>query len=669
MQNKGFSRELDKSFTYIENSLTTSISFEGKAPNLLIDELQFLLNSGCVIIDSPTKSFGNILPDELEVLLDCTKDFPWKQVDSKMNDARVKQKDFGPISELYRDPNLVPLRLALQNVTTAYEIGLQTGRGEWKVTIYYRSDDVSVEFWDSPEPFHEFIVKALKLVANAFHTKQQDDHTEYLERLYSKFKKSPYLESVLEAVGQRIIKHLSESNTHFAQFAENPFFLQVFLVKEPQSSDNRKHQLRFFPLEAQRGILDDPTTKEKIRENLEYKGFSSIQDAKEYITEYLWDSDRSFVGYSCDTETSLYIRNWETEPKPKGIHLLPEEKKEREIATIIMQTLRSNPPHLFTIPLFACDRVIGVVLINCAEDIDQSIKVTPVRCARNTGFIISLALRMDKLVNNLAEEKEKAAQVMSYKHATQSIMHDERSYCMELDDFLGILRNKYPAVDSDSEISPHIDRISFIVRDKLQLVNEFAESSDPIRVVPDELIYPSRLRPEPPPPELRNISVEEIKSRRSLLDKLLNRNERLKSIEIRFGDRLKDLQMIPDFEPLILTRILANLIKNSVAQARKKKIANGFINIDLEILEVNGRDYLQIKAEDNCGGFEDNTLPHRITFVNWMRYLNTQDIPRGMGFLILAKYTEATGGECLVENIEYPERGARILITIGLQAS
>src|SRR5712692_4105539 len=72
MQKKDFLRELQKSLTYIENSLTTSISFEGTASNLLIDELQFLLNCGCVAIDSPGGDFahqsggGNSLPHSLQ---------------------------------------------------------------------------------------------------------------------------------------------------------------------------------------------------------------------------------------------------------------------------------------------------------------------------------------------------------------------------------------------------------------------------------------------------------------------------------------------------------------------------------------------------------------------------------------------------------------------------
>jgi signal transduction histidine kinase len=657
--------ELQKSLTYIENSLTTSISFEGNAPNLLIDELQFLLDPGCITIDSPEGAFANILPEEKKLLLAFTERFSWDNCKGASERVVVRHKKFPRISEL-DIPNDPPLRLALIDVNGAHEFVLTSpvSNSSWKLSIYYNSDKVSIPFCEFPE-FNKYVGDALQSISKFFSPNQAKPHKK-LERLYYKFQRSHYLERVLEALRDRIVQHLSSKNRLFAQFTRDKFFLQFFLVSEDPDSADPKHWLRFFPLQDQKDEIEDPLAVERISKNLQAKNLIVPADIAKFIAEdYLWNSDRSFVGYSFDTEASLYLTNWEEEPRARGVHLSVEDQTQRSIATTIMQTLRRETPNLFIFPLFANKQTIGVAVINCPIDIDPSARVGPIRSARDLGFLISLALQTDDVVNHLQAEKEKAAQVMSYKHATQSIMHEERSYCMELESFVETLRKKYP-VDSDAEISPRIDLISFIVRDKLELVDEFAASDDPIRTVPQKFLYPS-MQTRQPPVGVADVSIEELTSIVQRLNRLYNIENRLRSIELELGASLRQTGGIADFSSLILSRVLGNLIRNSVAQAKKKDSTDARLQLSMEIIDDEQKRVLEIRAEDNCGGFEDQNTPRDITFDSWMQYLNSKKIRRGKGFLILSKYASASGGACRVENIEAPQRGARVTISIGLQ--
>jgi signal transduction histidine kinase len=665
MQKEDSLRELQKSLTYIENSLTTSISFEGNAPNLLIDELQFLLDPGCITIDSPEGTFANILPDEKQLVLAYTERFSWDDCSGASEDVNVRHKRFPRIDEV-STPHDPPLRLALKGVNVAHEFVLRSPVSDspWRLAIYCNSDKVSVPFCEFPQ-FNKLVGEALQSISRLYNPNQAPPH-EQLQRLYYTFQKSPYLESVLEALRARIVQHLSRRDGLFAPFTNDKFFLQFFLVSENSDSDSQKHWLRFFPLQDQKDEINDPTVVERIKKNLESKSLTVPTDIAKFIAEdYLWDSNRSFVGYSFDTTASLYLTNWEEEPRAKGVHLSIDDQVQRNIATAIMQTLRRETPHLFIFPLFANRQVIGVTVINCPMDIDPSARVAPIRSARDLGFLISLALETDDLVNHIQEAKERAAQVMSYKHATQSIMHEERSYCMELESFVATLREKYP-VDDDAEISPQIDLISFIVRDKLELVDEFAASDDPIRTVSKKFLYPSK-QTRQPPEGVADVSIEELTTIVQRLDRLFNTEKRLRSIDLKLGARLLQMGAVADFSSLILSRILGNLIRNSVAQAKKKNSTDARLELDMEIIDDDLRTFLQIRAEDNCGGFEDQGTPHEITFDSWMQYLNNKEIRRGKGFLILSKYASASGGTCRVDNVEHPQRGARVTITIGLQ--
>ena len=666
MRKGEFSEKLQETLICIKNCLSTSINFEGNAPGLLIDELQFLLNPGCVIIESPSESFANILPDERRVVEKCTEGFPWKQ-DAGNAGIQFNHKNFPPIGELYTGN--VPLLTRLHKVTDAFTFELQLNQNQWKVAIYCNPSNMSARFWEVPE-FFRFISEALKIVSAA-NNPYMELHDK-LRRLSSDFEESDYLEIVFRSLRDRIAEHLAKENEKFITFAKNPFFIQFFIRCPPAvaafGSENKKPSLRFFALKNQKTELNNPDIVKRIKENLKSKHLLPPPDVAKFITrDYLWDSNNAFVGYSYDTASSLYLEDWQNEPRASGIHLSPDEKEKREIATTIMQSLRDETPHLFIFPLYANKETIGAVVINCPEDIEPSTRIGPVRTSRELGFLISIAINTDDVVNHLKEEKAKAAQVQSYKHATQYVMHDERAYCRLIQVFLAELRTKYP-VDSDPAIGKYIDLISYIVEDKSQLVDEFASNDNPLHYVPEGIIYPSR-RAEP---ESSNISLDRVKEIIIQLQELFDTKKLFRPVILNFGDRLRELEMIPNLDEHILSRIFANLIKNSIAQAKSKNLKNGSLNFHLELIANDMGEYLQIKATDNCGGFNDPQIPDKITTDNWLEYMNKKYLDkgiamRGIGFLTFCKYVQSTGGQFLKKNIADPEAGAQIILTIGLK--
>jgi hypothetical protein len=669
MQKENFLRELQKSLTYIENLLTTSINFEGIAPSLLIDELQFLLNPGCIAIDSPVKSYANILPYEQELLQDCTKDFPWKEGESKMPFLQFSCKKFQPIRELYKGSE--PFRLALREVTAAYAFALQTDWGKWRVTIYCDPDSISFPFWEFLE-FFEFVTKALEFTSIIFNTTQPAQHGR-LDRLYSRVEESQYLESILENLAQRIVDHLSKANHRFAEFAKNPLFLQYFFITGDYSPESHKPWLRFFLLRNQRQRLRDSI--EIIREKLKSNGLLEPPDIEKFVTkDYRWNSDSAFVGYSCETGTSLYLSDWENEPIAKGVHLSGEEQQNRRIATTIMQALRDEPPNLLILPLFADRQAIGVLVINCPEDVELSPRILTIRSTRDVGYLLSLALQMDDLVNRIQEEKRKAAQAQSYRHVTQSLLHSEGTYCMELEAFLEQLKETGSL--KDPSLAPFVKRISYFVRDKNSLDKEFSATDDPVREIPLEFIYPTYRGIQP---ESAVIPVSYLTEMSTLLRDLFCRGrEGNLKVDSSFGSLLKSIGKIVNLEYYVVARVVANLIRNSSRVATERNIQQPKLRLTFEILRQENREVLQITAEDNCKGFSDDMLAKtkgNITFDSWSSYLNAKDkdeknkISRGMGFFMFAKYTTAIGGFCHIANILQPEKGASVELLLPLHSS
>jgi len=490
--NEDFIQKLQNSLSCIENLLFTSINFEGTPPTLLIDELQFLLNAGCVIIDCPPDvAYANILQDEKAALMSCAETYAWVEVSSGSASGflTVRWKEFPAL--VSGSPTNEPLQLALNKVSSAYEYTLRNNGGDakdWTLTIYFEPAAVLTPFWDVPE-FRKFIEEALRLVLTKFDPASRL-RIAGTETLYRCFYNSSYLTYVLETLQQRIDKHLRQQNNRFAAPNSPGFFIQFFLVTDSGAGDGHRHRLRYFPMPDERPALQDPRTIGQIKDALRKAQLPVPEDITKFITEdYFWTAENAFVGYCCDTAASLYLEDWQNEPRAQGAHLDSDQVEQRRMATLIFQSLRRNTPHQFLLPLFANMRPIGVVVINCPEKIDVQSRLVPIRSARDLGYVVTMALKTDDLVNHLQEKKLQAAEVSSYKYITHSMLHTEGAYCMEIDRFLEEIKRE-EIVRNYPQLSPFVRRLTFIVTEKKSLIDEFRSIEDPVRNVLTKHLYP-----------------------------------------------------------------------------------------------------------------------------------------------------------------------------------
>lgn len=630
---------------------------------LLIDELQFLLNAAFVTVDFAGRRFANVLHEEDHQVQECISAMPSTEAPQLHPSVRIVMRRFKPIRDLAPDVH-IPLRLPIQHVTAELSF-LVTTRPALKstFTIYCNSETSPTHFWALPE-FSDFLAQASAFLADAPVPPLGESHHQ-LTRLYSQFEESEYLESVLNALRDRVVEHLSRTNEHFAEFATHPFFLQFFLATDGSDFSDAARWLRFFPLRDQLRMLSDPSVTEAIRETLTQSSLPVPSDIARFIThDYLWNSSRAFVGYAYETATSLYLSHWEDEPRAQGVHLSKEEQTERAVATAIMQALRSDTPHLLILPLFANRQSIGVAVINCPESVPLRTRIGPVRSARDLGFLISLALKTDDLVNHIQEEKRRATQVRSYKHATQSILHGEGSYCMELESFLQYLSEASPP-GRDPRLDAYTSRLSYIVRDKKSMIEEFKATADPIRHVPPQYLYPTL---QGIPPEQTRIPLAQISDLVELLETICCPDGHLQ-ITPRFGSALLTAGGVLDLDYYVLARIFGNLIRNSSRIATERAIIHPACELSLDLQRTNGIFGLRITALDNCGGFDADILAKTrgaVTFDSWSAYLSEKERPRGMGFFMLARYAAASNGYCYIANMPSPSpAGARVDLLIG----
>lgn len=660
-----FIAELGRAVAFVEYSLTTSINFEGTAESLVVDEIQFLLNAGCVIFDTPSHSVSNILDDERQVICDYIDTHTMSREQQTVPGAVVTRQQFPALGD--DNPAPAPLRRALHDVSAAYIVTANRSADPPLVLrIYYDPRNAPFPFWETNQFAHQ-VVRMLAIAAPLIRASLPAPPATN-QRLYTQFLESIYLENVLTALQNRITEHLVRANSHFRSFAQNPFFLQFFLPTEPAASAPHRHWLRFFPLKKQRTLLQDAQQTREINELLRNRDLSLPMESNllQFLTrDYLWDASRSFVGYVYQTGTALYLQNWESEPRVIGSHLPSDEQRQRSIATTLMQRLRGDTPHLFLLPLLSKQRPIAVAIINCPVDVAVPTRIAPIRSARGLGYMLSLALETDDLVNHVQAERRKATAVRSYKHATQSILHGEGSYCMELQAFLRAL--KRVGATNNPELAGYIERISYIVRDKQDLIDEFRTAQDPIREIHPRRIYPTL---DKIPKGQASISVDYINKTIPMLASLVMYGGSPVAVDPVIGGKLGERGAVEDLSHFIVDRIIVNLLKNAVRAGRERGVSNPRIVVTLDIVNRFVKEALSIIAEDNCGGFHEGILKMtdgEITFDSWSRCLETTKSPRGMGFFMLAKYARAANGQCRIGNVIVEgQPGARVELLLAL---
>lgn len=656
---------LSASLTYIDNALNTSIGFEGSAMSLLIDEFQFNFNLGCVILDSPEGRAANALPKEIEEIDRHTRRFPWTSQTHNQQNVQISHKTFPSLRSMYRDKR--PLRRAVCAVTSAYRLRVSGPSGVWTLTAFYAHENTPSVFWQDRDAVARFAYQAVRLASLALYERRRPQPA-ILHRLHHHFAKSEYLERILEKTAHRIKGQLSERHPEFKYLAKaNPFFLQFFLVHEPMAGP--RHELRFFPLETQRAALSQPAKLEEIRGALERQRLRLSVPPTDFISEYLWDAERSFVGYCADTGASLYVPDWKDEPRAKGTHLGRSGYRERKIATTIMDVLRGKTPHIFTIPIFAARQVIGAVAINSTKDVDLPTRLSSIRSLRGTGFLLSLALEMDEVVNRIAEQKRQLAQERAYKDIAFAIFHEDHRFAQTLQTFLVDLQ----AVSLPPRFEPSTRSLQFFLEDKLSLYQEFRTQQNPLDVVLDSVLYPSL---QDPRPDVCDISIGDMESQFDTIKEIYTPRSTLTSkrpltANLKFGDDLCAKRGIPNFDISVFGRIVANIVSNSRRVADERELSAPQLDIVVELVAENGRRCLSIVAEDSCGGFaDDRWMPHDITVESWTTYRSEKDKPGGMGYLLLARYAAASGGRFHRETFQRRrKRGARVALTIGLRRS
>jgi signal transduction histidine kinase len=267
------------------------------------------------------------------------------------------------------------------------------------------------------------------------------------------------------------------------------------------------------------------------------------------------------------------------------------------------------------------------------------------------------------LVNRIAEERRRLAQELTYRDIANAIFHEDGHFSQDLMQFLhdvgktGILR-------TDKELLSVADRLSFYADDKLGLYQEFRSTPNPIRDVPPEILYPS-LREDPP--RNKDISVKEIQTVFEIIKDVYCGDSNI-NVNLAFGKFLKKRKNIPNFDSTIMARILSNLVRNSTDAANEAK-TKPHLDIVLELMQKKDEhEYLQIIAEDNCGGFkEEDQMPSKVTVLSWSEYRSDKEKAGGMGFLMLARYADVTDGSFYRKTIKRGfTKGARVELKLGL---
>jgi hypothetical protein len=203
--------------------------------------------------------------------------------------------------------------------------------------------------------------------------------------------------------------------------------------------------------------------------------------------------------------------------------------------------------------LFSRRNPVAVAVINCPERIDVTARIGPIRSARDLGSLMSLALDTDNVVNHLQDEKRKTTQVRAYKHITQSMLHVEGSYCIQLRRFLAVLKRTRFVAEHPS-LAPFVERIKYITRDKLQMIAELRGTSldpmmdvstlgdaglDPIMHVSTEFIYPSLGGVQ------SVLSLTSLSNKLSMLHDMFGKEQGL-AFDLDFGDNLETRGKIVD---------------------------------------------------------------------------------------------------------------------------
>lgn len=462
----------------------------------------------------------------------------------------------------------------------------------------------------------------------------------------------------------------------------SPFALQYFLMVDTGRTDNgpvKDPHLCYFPLEDEVNALEGKIDVLNNAVAGELRGEeSAIVDGRpvDFIRKYPWEAARSLIGYTFATQAARYFPDWTAEPIVQVTDDYDKASVQRRIATVIMQTMREGTKHQFNIPLFASNELVGAIIVNTQEIIPWEAQFLPVWCARQVGWIIDSALTMDPQVNDMARKiadaEAQANQVRTYKHMLQSLVHHEGSYCQMLDRLIGDIAQP----DLPEAIGAWKPLIEYTFEDRQQLVSEFQNA--PVDELRGETNRVLAVAPEDIYHQFTGMPVHEIERDLETMVKLFRTPGSVGIKSDIIGPNLRGRGSLPSLKPQVLRRILANLYRNTLTCAQRRTRESAVLEFFLEVDDAQAATELTIVAKDNCGGIDDPGFPFgRILVQAWMDYLNDLEKKprgerrevRGMGFLTVARYAEATGGEFSVHNwSEHGVTGLEISVRLGLKA-
>ena len=678
---------VNESRVIIGHTLST-VGFRGDPRQLVIDELQFVLRPAAVTFDHANESpRGNLIQEHSEFLRD-----------QKANSGALKtQETFdsedgssaGPIQIHYKRFEFppvqnagfrTPLLKALIGIVAADEFRIQS----WTITLYYNQHgdggpQVRTDGQLSEAFRHHFASSVRHL--STFKASNNPPLEQWLPLIGS----SPYLRLVLEELRDQILRHLEKVHLGvFGRILENPFTLQYFLrVGTGRSAGGPvvDEHLCYFPLKEEVNALEDSEDVLKSAISREFPGEKSPLGPErpvDFISRYPWEATRSLIGYTVKTGAARYFPDWTDEPILQEGDEKGSTRVDRRIATAIMQTMRAGTKHQFNIPLYASNELFGAIIVNTKEKILWDAQAFPVWCARQVGWVIDSALKMDPAVNDMARKianaEARANQVRAYKHMLHSLVHHEGSYCETLDRLVAEIAGTPNVPETIRAWRPLLEYTS---EDRKQLVSEFLHAPvdqltgdpDSVMLVAAKDIYYDRGNTD--------LSIEDVENDLLVIERIFNSSDTIK-INVSAGPVLHKRRTVPSLKLQVLRRIISNLFRNSLNCAKFLGKADAEAKFSLEVDAEQNPKRLTLIATDNCEGIQDSAFPFgKIGVQAWIDYLNElekkptkRESVRGMGFLTIARYAEATGGEFVAQNYRNQDGqvvGAKITVCLGLE--
>lgn len=632
---------------------------------------QFVLRPAAIIFDVGSALRANVTEADRQLLIERqeasgalkTERTAKTASSSGQPPVTVRRYEFSPI----QPTSTRDLLKDIDGVHAADEFSVAHSEGIIKLTFYYNQRPEAgpqVLGSELEGSVAQSVLSWLEVLLAG--RRSSNPHSRQHERLYKDFAGSPYLELVLHNLREMILQHLAGPGSEFEDVVGNPFLLQFFLLfstePEPDRTGVMSHTLRYFPLKAERERFQAAPIDTEILRRLSAQSLqlAPTQSPSDFSRHYAWRASTSLVGYSYETGAARYFENWQDEPMTQG-----GDDTDRDIVTTIMQTVRGDTPHQFTIPLFANREKIGAIIINTKSAISEAGRLLSIRCARGAGLPLEMALNMDDEVNKITA---KLTQARTYRHMLSSLLHEEGRYCILLGRFWDSVYSSPTPNDSMDRLK---SQVLHIIKDRRQLVDEFNTSPrdrgtgviDPIRNIPASAIFHGL-------GERQDTTEAQLNDGVDILKAVFPQAKRLNT-KVSIESQNSNRTTVPAVKTIVLRRIMSNLLRNTAKVGRE--VDNPSLELSFKAVKHVDRSYLEIVATDNCGGFEAGFPLGEISFEMWSNYLTVLEkrgpTVHGMGFLTLLKYTSSTKGLFRAENIRNDDgtAGARITLRIGLQ--